>query len=45
VSVSDDSLDMLDCLSGGDAGDVNTLGSFGAEHNLAGEALLKPTLW
>ena len=45
MAMPDDGLDMLDCLSDGDAGDVNALGSFGVEHNLAGEALLNPTLW
>jgi len=32
-------------LGDSDAGDVNALGPFGSEHDLAGEALLNPTLW
>jgi len=45
VAVPDDGLDMLDSLSDSDAGDVNALGPLGSEHDLAGEALLNPTLW
>jgi len=45
VAVPDDGLEMLDGLGDSDAGDVNALGPLGAKHNLAGEALLNPTLW
>jgi len=37
VSMPDDGLDMLDCLSDGDAGDVNALGSFGWNITLRGK--------